>query len=370
MPSINRRSLLIGLGALTATAGLTACSTSTTAASDTGVASETAGNGTAAEPNLELILLGTQAGPPIQPDRAGISTALTVAGRTYLVDCGRKSTTQYVNSGLTLRSLDSIFITHLHADHVSDYYNYFLLGGMVPNSLGDNLSGPVKIYGPGPAGGLPERYGGGVAPVVSPNDPTPGIGAMTSSLHDAYAYSSNVFLRDTGIRDIRTLTDVREIALPEVGSSYTSPHPDMDPFVVMTDDRVTVSATLVPHGPVYPAFAFRFDTEFGSVTFSGDTTYSENLIKLATGTDVLVHEAINVEGADLDETLKAHLLEGHVEVQQVGSIAERCGASQLVLSHIGDMAGLLDDGQWKSWASQGYSGSVTVGHDLQRIRLA
>ena len=58
------------------------------------------------------------------------------------------------------------------------------------------------------------------------------------------------------------------------------------------DDRVRVSATLVAHAPVWPAFAFRFDTDDGSIVFSGDTARSENLIKLAKGADILVHEVI------------------------------------------------------------------------------
>ena len=68
----------------------------------------------------------------------------------------------------------------------------------------------------------------------------------------------------------------------------------MDPFPVMSDDNVAVTAILVPHYDVYPAFAFRFDLKrpVVSVTFSGDTTKSDNVIALARGTDILVHEAM------------------------------------------------------------------------------
>ncbi|MEN0136337.1 MAG: hypothetical protein AAGC80_14385, partial [Rhodococcus sp. (in: high G+C Gram-positive bacteria)] len=118
--------------------------------------------------------------------------------------------------------------THLHADH----YNYFLLRGSGPNiEFGDVLAGPVGVYGPGPAGGLGPKFGGGEAPTIAPENPTPGIA------------------------------------------------------------RVEVSAVLVPHGPIFPSFAFRFDTAHGSVTFSGDTTYGHNLVRPAEGSDVLVHEA-------------------------------------------------------------------------------
>jgi hypothetical protein len=53
---------------------------------------------------LELVLLGTVAGPPIDPSRMGISGALVVDGATYLVDCGRGSVTQFVHAGLSLSS--------------------------------------------------------------------------------------------------------------------------------------------------------------------------------------------------------------------------------------------------------------------------
>jgi len=320
---------------------------------------------------LEVVLLGTQAGPPIDPDRTGISTAVVVDGHTYLIDCGRASATQYVRSGLLLKNIEAIFLTHLHADHIADYYNFFLLGGHIPNSKGDNIGGPVKVYGPGPAGGLPPKFGGGDAPVVNPANPTPGTAAMTESLNAAYAYSTNVFIRDTGIRDIRTLMQVNEIPVPDVGSSYTNTAPVMQPFPVMQDDRVKVSGILVPHGPVYPAFAFRFDTAYGSVTLSGDTTYTHNIPTLAKGTDLLIHEAINVQGAQLPPATLSHLLTSHVEVQKVGPIAQKAGARQLVLSHIADLVHHpIDTEQWTKWACRGYDGKVSVGQDLQRITLA
>lgn len=321
---------------------------------------------------LELVLLGTRAGPPIDPYRMGISTALVVDGSTYLVDCGRGSVTQYVRAGLRLSALRSIFITHLHADHVADYYNYFLLSGSSPNSRGDAMPDHISVYGPGAAGGLPPTFGGGEAPTVSPARPTPGLVDLTNSCHDAHAYSHNVFLRDTGVRDARDLADVHEIDLPDIGADYENTAPEMEPFVVMEDNKVRVSAILVPHGPVFPSFAYRFDTRHGSVTFSGDTTYTPNIPRLARDTDVLVHEAISLEGVTgLPPAYINHQIESHVEVQKVGTIAAAAQARHLVLSHIGDGArNPLNPRQWARWAQHGYHGRVTVGDDLQRIRIA
>ncbi|MFC8519825.1 MBL fold metallo-hydrolase, partial [Streptomyces sp. NPDC057257] len=81
----------------------------------------------AADADLSLVLLGTNAGPPPLADRYGISSALVVNGKTYVIDCGRGAVTQYMRAGLSLPSLTSIFLTHLHADHIVDYYAFPLL---------------------------------------------------------------------------------------------------------------------------------------------------------------------------------------------------------------------------------------------------
>ncbi|NIH85175.1 MBL fold metallo-hydrolase [Amycolatopsis granulosa] len=361
--TLGRRGLLTALGGAGLALGLAAASGGPLAAAAPSGPAPRKGH-------LEVVLLGTQAGPPPKPDRAGISTALLVDGSIYLIDCGRSSLTQFMRAGLDLTAIRSIFLTHLHIDHIADYYNYVALGG-APVSGGLGSTGPVGVYGPGSAGGLPPKFGGGTAPVVSPPDPVPGTRALTQQWTNAVAYSSNLFIRDSGITDPTTLLDVHEIALPDVGASFTNTAPAMRPFPVMSDDKVTVTAVLVPHGPVFPSFAFRFDTAYGSVTFSGDTTRSPNLLALAGNTDLLVHEAINLEGAQLPPALRNHMLESHVEVQSVGSIAEAAHANRLVLSHLVDFAhDSIDVPRWRRWAQNGYTGPVVVGTDLQRIGVA
>jgi ribonuclease BN (tRNA processing enzyme) len=325
----------------------------------------------AARTPLELVLLGTRGGLPPGSDRSGIASVVRVEGRNYQVDCGYASAWQYQRAGLKRQDLAGIFITHLHADHVNDYYNTIMLGALTGLPYLDVVPDTVPAYGPGPAGALPDKWGGGTAPTINPANPTPGLIDMTNSLHAAYAYSSNVFMRDAGMRDIRDLVTPHEITIPDVGASPRGDTaPRMSPFVVMEDDRVRVSATLVPHGPVYPSFAYRFDTDHGSITFSGDTRKSENLIELAADTDILVHEAISDPAeVGISGPILTHMLESHVLVQDVGAIAEAAEAKHLVLSHLGDFTGAINNGKWRRAAQRGYSGKVTVGADLQRFPL-
>ena len=53
---------------------------------------------------------------------------------------------------------------------------------------------------------------------------------------------------------------------------------------------VRVTAFLVDHGPVKPAFGYRVEYRQHSVVLSGDTRPSENLMKFAKGADLLIHE--------------------------------------------------------------------------------
>lgn len=319
-----------------------------------------------------VTLLGTAGGPPPSPERAGISTAVVVEGVSYVVDCGRSAVTQYQRAGLEYAKLDNIFITHLHADHLADYYNFFLLASTTASTGGDRLPSSVGVFGPGSAQDLPPVYGDWPAPTVAPECSTPGTVDMTNRCHEAFAYSSNIYNREWGFEDPRDVADVHEIVLPSGirASALGERAPAMEPFTVMEDDRVRVSAVLVPHGPVFPAFAFRFDSDYGSVTFSGDTRRSDNLIRLARSSDLLIHEAIRVpKEHTIPEPVLKHVLETHVQVEEVGSIAQEAEVPKLVLSHTVDLGGPIDPAEWKQLAQEGYDGIVDVGLDLNQYMV-
>lgn len=377
---ISRRSLMAGLGLA---AGVPILATACSSDSDSGSASASTTAAAAAAPidsvdnRLKLVLLGTRAGPPVDHFQKGISSALVVDGNTYVIDCGRSSVTQFEAAGLRFDSIRNIFLTHLHADHLADYYNYFMLGGHIKNQEGDHIDQQVRVLGPGKAAGLPPKW--------TPNGPSPevptlppgdtGTVGMTDLLHQAYSYSMNIFLRDMAVADVRTLMDVKDIQLPEGVTASPldwesgSTAPQMAPFEIFRDDKVVVTAILVPHGVVFPAYAYRFDTEYGSVTFSGDTTHSSNLIELANQSDILVHEAIG-GGEALPQASFQHMKDSHVFIEEVGPIAEKSQAKHLVVSHYAELNDLQADmDKYQSLAQEGYNGEVTIGQDLNVFGL-
>ena len=318
-------------------------------------------------PENALITLGVQAGPPPVPNKTGISSALKIGNDVYQIDCGLGSLNAFTNAGLRFDALKSMFITHLHTDHIVDYGSFLFSGGYTASKG----KPPVSVFGPGPAGGLPPSQLGNPDPAtIDPRNQTPGLAATTQALQQAFAYTNNIFIRDMGTDDLQTLFQVTEITVPP-GSNYLNRSPKTEPFPVMSDDNVTVTATLVAHYDVYPAFAFRFDMKNSglSVTFSGDTTKSDNLIILARDTDILVHEAqFSLDDAYYHNRFPPNYLKNsHTSAEQVGEVAAAAGAKHVVLSHYEPAD--LPDSEWTDAIGKHYSGRITVARDGQVFEL-
>jgi ribonuclease BN (tRNA processing enzyme) len=338
-----------------------------------------------------LVLLGTAGGSNPKATRAGYANAVVVGDTAYLVDCGEGAHRQLWRAGLTLNPnlgearplVRALFVTHLHADHLMDLAN-LLLGSWPPHAIG--------VYGPGPAGlPIPVFPAGEERPLVFPDAPTPGIRATVDHLLRAYAYNINLRIADEGRRSVTDSVRIHEIGVirdgeaPDIdlgcagdGSSGASAAPDMDPVIVYPeDDRgVTVTAVLVQHAPVFPAFGFRFDTPHGSVVFSGDTGPCGNVVRLARCADVLVHEVIAVEllaqrlrRLPNFEAIRNHLASSHSTPEQVGRIATEARVGTLVLSHLvpGDVD--LTEAEWEARVRPHFGGEIVCGVDLDEFAL-
>ncbi|MGI9022019.1 MAG: MBL fold metallo-hydrolase [Acidimicrobiales bacterium] len=329
-------------------------------------------------PDVRVVLLGTAGGPLPSPVRSGISTAVVVGERLHLVDCGSGVTRQLRRAQL-LRNLHQVYLTHLHSDHDCEFFNLFLLGWPIVQ-----WGPPVHAFGPGPAGGLAalpaDEPGEAPFPLVSPDSPTPGLIASTELKFAAHAYDINLRLRDSGRSDLRDLVVPHEIALP-AGLDARGPDqvaPEMEPIVVSADDDVRVTAVLVHHAPVFPAFAFRFDTERGSVVVSGDTAPCANLTRLAAGADILVHEVFD-DSAEEEWTDSEtpnpefrqyeHLVNSHTPISVIAKVAAEAGAGKLVLTHFVPREDTLPDEHWLERIGPEFSGEVVVGHDLAEFNL-
>ncbi len=326
---------------------------------------------------MKLVLLGTAGGPLPSPTRSGISQAVVAGGRVHLVDCGSGVTRQLRRARL-LKDLHQVFLTHLHSDHDCDYFNLFLLGWPILQ-----WNPAVHAYGPGSAGPMcalpPEGAHDQGVPLVNPVNPTPGLCDITSYQVQAHAFDINVRMREAGRADLTTLVVPHEIAIPAhvEASAPEKVAPPMDPVLVTEDDSIRVTAILVHHAPVFPAFAYRFDTADGSIVISGDTAATPNLVRLAQDADVLVHEvfADDPPGSREEEKTREaqqrqhHLVTSHTPLSQVGRVAADAHVGRLVLTHFIPGDDELPDEHWLERAAADFAGEVVVGHDLMELTV-
>jgi ribonuclease BN (tRNA processing enzyme) len=277
-----------------------------------------------------LILLGTGGGPRPKKENNATSQVIIINDLLYVVDCGDGVARQLTLAGLSLDKLRHVFITHHHSDHNADYGNLLLL------SWASGLRTRVDTWGPPP------------------------IERITRLFFEMSAPDIDVRVADEG-------------RLPLVPLIHA--HEFREPGVILRDDNVRVTSALVTHPLVEPAFAYRFDSADRSIVISGDTARSENLVQLARGADVLVHEALFLPAVDRlvarvpnATTLKLHLLASHTSAEDCGRVAAAAGAKKLVLSHfVPPDDPLVTEQMWIDAARRYFSGEIVAGRDLMEI---
>lgn len=92
-------------------------------------------------PSINVRLLGT-GGPRPDPQRAGPATLVQIGDEQLLFDVGRGVVVQMVKAGLPLATLEHVFITHHHFDHIGDMYDVVL------SSWGAGRHHPLTFHGP------------------------------------------------------------------------------------------------------------------------------------------------------------------------------------------------------------------------------
>jgi len=284
----------------------------------------------AQQPRTRLILLGTGGGPTPKKTVSAPATLIIVNDTPYVVDCGDGVARQWVSSDVSLLKLRHIFITHQHSDHNADYGNLMLL------AWASGLVTRVDAWGPPP------------------------LVKMTKLFLELNEYDIRTRIKDEGRAPLEPLLH---------------PHEFSRGGAVMRDENVSVTSALVDHPLVSPAFAYRFDAADRSIVISGDTARSDNLVALARGADVLVHEAMWLPAIDRilgrnpnASNLRKHLLDSHTAVEDCGRVAAAAGVKTLVLSHFvpgGDAS--ITDQMWIDAASKHFQGRVVVGKDLMEI---
>lgn len=306
-------------------------------------AQNTAESNGASAPTVQLITLGTIAGPPPTVDRTQNSQALVVGGTPYLIDAGVNVTRRIKQAGLNLKNIKTLFITHPHGDHTHG----------LPSLLSTQWyygANSMDIYGP------------------------PG----TSEVVEAVINFIDI---DTRIRQEDEASD--PVDLRQLFKST-----DVDTGQFYKDDKIKVIAVENSHfqfpkgSPLasrYKSYSYRFETDGGSIVFTGDTGLTDKVRELAKGADVLVSECLALDEIRARRqktgTWQAmtqeqrdgwyhHMQKEHITPEQAGELARDAGVGTLVLTHISSGGVVGDDYiRYAQDAARHFNGLILVAHD-------
>ncbi|HET6702096.1 MAG TPA: ribonuclease Z [Gemmatimonadaceae bacterium] len=266
--------------------------------------------------SLTVRFLGTSAARPTV-ERGVSSIAVIREGETMLVDCGEGTQRQMMRYGISF-NLGDIFFTHFHGDH------FFGVIGLLRTMALQGRTEPLRLWGPRGAQRMLRRtleLGMDRIPFpvqiteLAPDERIPRAQYAIVPYAAAHGGGALGFALVEEERRGRFNPDrARELGVPE-GPLWGKIH--RGEAVTLEDGRVVAPAELV--GPRRPG---------RTIVLSGDTRPCDETVRLASGADLLVHEATFG-----DEEAERAVETGHSTAREAAEIARRAGAARLVLTH-------------------------------------
>jgi ribonuclease Z len=273
---------------------------------------------------LDITLLGTGTPMP-DPHRAGPATLISAGAEHHLVDAGRGVLMRMAAAGVGAPNLDSVLLTHLHSDHITDLNDVITTRWVMTFE-----PTPLTIVGP--------------------------VGTQAVVDHILASLEPDIGYRMAHHQD---LDHPPPVTVREVSDGP-----------VDLPGAVAISCAPTDHRPVEPSVGFRFEHEGAVAVVAGDTVPCEGLDRLCAGADALVHTAIR---KDIIENIPMQrmqdTLDYHSSPQEAAETAARAGVGTLVLTHYVPTIPPGGGDDWRELAAAHFDGSVEVGDDLHRVEV-
>lgn len=275
--------------------------------------------------SFNVTLLGTGAPPPVL-NRFGPSTLVEVGSEKFIFDAGRGAMQRLHQLHIPFAAITGMFLTHHHSDHVVGFVDLWLTG-WIGRPWGMRTE-PLPVWGPA------------------------GTRQMMEHLPKAFAVDIRVRSKNYGV----------------VGAKLVAT--EIQQGVIFDKDGIKVTAFEVDHGgEELPAFGYRIDHEGRSAVLSGDTTFNENLIRHAEGSDLIVHEVTAVSGNAAESAAQLRRISSnHTTPEQAGVVFARAKPKLAVYNHLLLFGGAKPE-DLVAATRKNYSGPLAVGEDLMQLNV-
>jgi len=283
-----------------------------------------------AEGEIRVSVLGSGL-PWVTKSQASGSVLMEVGNPekdVFVFDLGSGSLANFSGLQVPVTSVKNVFLSHLHADHVSDYLTF--MGSYVKAGRLD----PVEVWGGGS------------------DDPALGLAAFVDHIEGALAWDQASI----------------EGYVPTTGGHATAHEVSYDTTEVIYErNGVTITSFPVIH-ILNGALGFRVDYNGQSVVFSGDTLPSMTLVEAAQNCDLLIHEAALPAELFADlysfpiEQARMVINEGHTPANAAGMVFDMVKPKMAAMWHTAVVDRYIDD-VFESLRTT-YSGPATLCQDL------
>ncbi len=289
-----------------------------------------------------FVTLGTAGGPRADRQRSQPANAFVSSKGVLLFDAGDGAAGRLAAAGHGLHTLDAVFLSHLHFDHIAGLF------GVLGLRYALDIRRPLTIYGPQGTAELVEG-------LLTASQPTQRTGY---GVGDRFADPADV-LAVVELVDGQAVEPLPGITVRAAGNSHYAQGPGSD-------------------AEGAGSLSYRIDTPARSIVYTGDTGASEALTRLADGADLLVTEIIDLEaiaaamGANPQAgvpreslaLIARHLALHHLTAEQVAQMASAARVGEVVLTHlVPAMPAANAERVYAEQVSEGYKGPVVVAED-------
>lgn len=256
---------------------------------------------------MELVVLGSGTYEP-EVDRHCSSYLVKVKDQNLVFDFGRGALDQLMKCGVHYYDIDTIFISHIHADHCSELASFLHIALAEVEKVAKRKS-EVTIYGP------------------------EGFGKTIEHMLNAFRLSKHVPKYKVIVKELSGGTEVR-------GNGWV------------------VKCFRAEHKETMESLIFRLESDEKSLVYTGDTKDCDGLREALRLADLAVMEASWPNDIETDS---------HLHGEEAGKIALVSNVRKLVLTHVAPY--YMQKGGPQADARKYFKGKLFLAKDLMKISV-
>lgn len=245
---------------------------------------------------------------------------LCVHGRYFLIDCGEGVQLQLVACKVPMMKIDSIFISHIHGDHVFGLFGLLSTLGMKGRTTG------LNIYGPANLGSIIKFflsfYGDGLAYEIrffALKGSIPELVYQTKNLTvEAIPLNHGIDTYGYVFREREPMYNVHKWAVEAFGLSLAEIAALKRGEDVVRSDGSVLAVSRCAYKPYSPT----------GYAYISDTAFFDELPSWLRGVTVLYHEATYLSALE-DQAALRH----HSTTLQAAAVAKDAGVQKLIIGH-------------------------------------